>query len=570
MLYSIAVWILLGLASWAVGLTVLKGLQIRCFTRPGDRFIIAICLGLVLLSNVLLALAFITALSFGVGIGVGICTLLLVYCWRAELNQFWRTLSPSDWSSLLAVVVIVAYYTSRKVTWIDAGLYHFGATRWLAEFGAVPGVALLLDNFGFTSAWFALTAPLSPAAIAPRVSAVTNGFVLLMMMLTGLMALRRCSFGRAWVTDWFMVASLGLTLPILFLTTFMSAILVSPSPDIPVIFLTLMVAWSLLTVINHRSGAPAQPMAQSTPQLLDGSLVPLILATGALSIKLTALPLVPVTLLFYWTRKSDAQRLLVGSAVTLLLLLPIIAMGAVTSGCPFYPVSTFCLDLPWTLSTEQANEAAEVIQGWNRWFGTPPAGAHPLFWRIGQWLQFAKLNSIMVLLLLVAVILLQITRKAARRFHVKGILWLFGLGIVGMGFILLQAPMIRFGLGYFVAPTAVAIAVFISNPSPVLSRWRPKLVQLLPVVAWGTVGLIVFSQRSQLGERLILPPAMPSTRTVVERSHDVTYLLPVNERKLCWTAPLPCSRGVDNIQLRNPEKGIEAGFAWANGNKPDD
>lgn len=547
------------------GLTVLNSFQIRCFVRRVDRFVVAIWLGLVLLSNGLLALALGTALSSGVGIGVGIGTLLLAYRWRNELLQTLQALTLPQWASLLAGMLMLAYYTSQQVTWIDAGLYHFGATRWLAEFGAVPGIALLLDNFGFTSAWFALAAPLSPAIIAPHVSAVTNSFVLLIMILTGLMSLRRCIYGYAQMADWFMAVSLTLTLPILFLTTFMSAILVSPSPDIPVIFLTIMVAWSLLTVINH-PGANAQFDTQNLrTQLLDASMVPLILAAGALSIKLTALPLLPVALLFYLTRQSfSLKRLLVGGAVTLLLLLPTITMGAINSGCPFYPVSTLCLDLPWTLSAESANYAAELIRGWNSWFGTPPPGANPLLWRIWQWLQFAKLNIIMVLLLLVAVILLQITLRSARKLNVKGTLWLFGLGILGMGFILLRAPMIRFGLGYFVVPTAAAIAVFVSRFSIglTLSRWRPGLA-VLPVVVWGAVGFIFFSQRVQLSERLILPPAMPSAETVLKQSYDVTYALPLNDRKLCWTAPLPCSRGMDDVRLRNPEKGIAAGFTWA-------
>ncbi|MEM9486439.1 MAG: hypothetical protein AAGA83_22405, partial [Cyanobacteria bacterium P01_F01_bin.116] len=387
MLYSIAAWGLLGLASWSIGLTVLKGLRVNCFIRQGDRLVVAIWLGLVLLSNGLLTLALGTALSPGVAMAIAMGTIFLAYCWRCELRQTLPTLSLLQWGGLLAGLLMVAYYTSQRVTWIDAGLYHFGATRWLAEFGAVPGIALLLDNFGFTSAWFALAAPLSPTTIAPRVSAVANSFVLLTMMGAGLIALRRCLYGYAWVSDWFMVAATVLVLPVLFLTTFMSAILVSPSPDIPVIFLTIMVAWSILIAVNS-SGADAQTVDDvgdhnlKTP-LLDVSTIPLILSAGALSMKLTALPLLPVALLFYWTRKSfSINRFLVGGMLVLVMLLPTIVMGVVNSGCPFYPVSTLCLDLPWTLSAEEANNAAEMIRGWDRWFGTPPADANPLFWRV--------------------------------------------------------------------------------------------------------------------------------------------------------------------------------------------
>ncbi|MEM9002152.1 MAG: hypothetical protein AAGE59_01370 [Cyanobacteria bacterium P01_F01_bin.86] len=570
MLYLIFAWGLLGLASWVIGLTILNGLRISCFIRQGDRFVMAIWLGLVLLSNILLALALGTALSSSVGIGVGIVTLLLVGCWRAELRQTLRALSLSQWASLLAVTLVIAYYTSQRVTWIDAGLYHFGATRWLAEFGAVPGLALLLDNFGFTSAWFALTALLSPATIAPRVSAVTNSFVLFIMIVAGLIALHRCLNRQAQVSDWFMAVSLTLILPILFLTTFMSAILVSSSPDIPVIFLTIMVAWSVLTLMNHN----LSNIDNIKDHLGDASLIPVILAAGALAIKLTALPLLPVALLFHWSRQFfNIKRLLVGVAVALLILLPNIAMGAVVSGCPFYPVSTLCLDLPWTLTDAKASNAAELIRGWDRWFGSLPEESNPVLWRIWQWLKFARLNIVMLLLLLASVIIAPKTLKTARKLKVMGVPWLFSLGILGMIFILLRAPMIRFGLGYFVVPTAVAIAVFMCRPSihVSLSRWQSEqAMRLLPIAVWGAVGVLFFSQRAMLSERLLLPPAMPSAKTVLRQSHDVTYAFPTSERRLCWTAPLPCSRGIDNVQLRNPDKGIAAGFTRASKSEPRD
>ncbi|MEM9266819.1 MAG: hypothetical protein AAGA46_14975, partial [Cyanobacteria bacterium P01_F01_bin.13] len=226
-------------------------------------------------------------------------------------------------------------------------------------------------------------------------------------------------------------------------------------------------------------------------------------------------------------------------------------------------------DLPWTLSAEEANNAAEMIRGWDRWFGTPPADANPLFWRVWKWLTFAKLNSIMVLLLLVSVGVIQVVLKIARKLDIRGISWLFSLGILGMGFILLRAPMIRFGLGYFVVPTAAAIAVFVSQPSINLSlkRWRPvRGIGLLPILILAAAGFIFFSQRVELSKRLVLPPAMPSTKTVLRQSHDVTYAWPLNEERLCWTADLPCSNGMDDVQLRNPDKGIAAGFIRANKN----
>lgn len=70
--------------------------------------------------------------------------------------------------------VVIANLTTQRVTWYDVGLYHFGSIRWLAEHGAVPGLALINSKFGFTSSWFALAAPFNPEIFGSRVSAVTK------------------------------------------------------------------------------------------------------------------------------------------------------------------------------------------------------------------------------------------------------------------------------------------------------------------------------------------------------------------------------------------------------------
>jgi len=573
MLYFIGVWSLLGGVSWLIGTAVLQGMRADCFDRVGDRTLVALWLGLGLLCQGLLLLSLGFSLSPLVGAAVAIASLLLL-AWapvRMDLQKLWQQISWPVVMTIIAWVAVVAAYMARRVTWYDTGLYHYGAIRWLSDYGAVPGLALLLNNFGFTSAWFALAAPLNAAPIASQVSAVTNGFALLMASGQGILVLRRWLSGRARFTDKVMAVFLGLVLPAMTLTSFLSAILLSPSPDIPVIFLTGMVAWSLLMVAN-----PPQASSTATRSWQNAALIPLFLATAAVSIKLSALPLLPVALLFYWGRRPwSLSRLLVGGIMAIGLMVPFMAVSVTTSGCPFYPSSALCLDLPWRLSAAQADAAANVIKIWDTAFGTPPTDVNPLLWRLWQWLKFARLNVVMLALLMASIGTLGITLRTASKRGIAGLPWLFGLSLLGMAFILLRAPMIRFGLGYFVMIPTLAIALFASSLTRALSRQGPRLFstqsfhsRMFPafLVGFGLVGTLHLLP-TPLPEALLLPPAMPTTDVEIGQSHDVEYGSPTNERGLCWDAPIPCAPGDRAIRLRNPDRGIDAGFLPAEGSE---
>lgn len=574
MLYFLTAWSILAVLTWIIGFALLSGLQAGCLDRVYDRTLAAVWLGTVVLANGLLFISLGLSLSLPLGLVITAGALLL-FAWlpvRAEARRMWSITSVPVLLALVGWAIFIALYMTRRVTWFDTGFYHFGAIRWLSEFGTVPGLALLLDNLGFTSSWFALAAPLNTAGLASHVSAVTNGYILLIATWYGIVALWRWITGKARITDKFWVLFLGFVMPALTLTTFLSAILLSSSPDIPVIFLTGAVAWSILAIANSPDSSLS--LSQELPSnQWDATLIPLVLAGGTVAIKLSALPLLPIAFLFYWSRRPlHLPRFIVGGIVALLLLTPPMTVSVVTSGCPLYPSSALCLDLPWRLSAEQAHNATEYIRGWDRWFGSPPDGANPFLWRFWQWLQFAQLNLIMLLLLVSSIPLMGLTFKSAKKQGILGTPWLFGLGFLGMTFIMLRAPMIRFGLGYFVMIPAIAIAILGPTYLGWLNwkRWQqfsdiasPNHASYTLLAGLGLVVAISLT-RPAIQSRLLLPPAMPTADIEVKRSHDVEYVSPTGDRGQCWDAPLPCAPGDDkNIRLRNPSRGLDAGFIIA-------
>jgi hypothetical protein len=258
--------------------------------------------------------------------------------------------------------------------------------------------------------------------------------------------------GSVRLSDRFLLLFYGLLLPFMLRLSPLAEIRVSPSPDYPVAMLVGVVAWSMLVVAQRP--APAR-----------GGLMPLVLAAGAVSLKLTALPLLGVASGFWlfceWSRQRFEQsvgcdsgqspqlnsgdaldrrlnpsfnqaidqplnqpfaqsfnqlinqpfnRLSAGRSVLIgliflgVMLSPLLIASLVTSGCPLYPSAVLCLDLPWSPTPQSVATTAANTHGWTTWYGAAPAGTNPWVWTVSQWLRTSRKQQITAGLLLAAIL----------------------------------------------------------------------------------------------------------------------------------------------------------------------
>lgn len=239
-------------------------------------------------------------LSLPVGIAVAFTLVCLFLGLRQRKKGTSVAVSPALILGFVSLELIVAALVNRQIVWFDTGLYHFGSIQWLSQFGAVPGVALINSKFGFTSSWYALAAPLTPEVLGSHVGAVTNGFVFLLAIGHFFIALSK-SFTNPKVSDWFVIVFSTVVLLVYTATIFSgSPILISFSPDVAVTFLIGIVAWTILVISNQKKSFSANTRVK----ILDASFVPLIIAAGAVTIKLSALPLLPVVIFLIYLSKS--------------------------------------------------------------------------------------------------------------------------------------------------------------------------------------------------------------------------------------------------------------------------
>ena len=580
MLYFILSWGLLTCVSFSIGLGILNLFQTKGFKRSGDRFFAAVWLGIVVLANVFLAVSIITPLSPLIAIfTAGSLVALALGFSRVRTETISILLQISErWLFIgITLAIVAAALTSKKVTWFDTGLYHFGAIQWLANYGAVPGVALLNNGFAFTSSWFALAAPFNPDFLGSRVSAVLNGYLLFLSLLHAIMGVHYILRKTAERYDWFIVIYMLLTLPLFIFTTFLSAILISPSPDMPVIMVTGIVAWAILVISdqqnhdqeNQHQQRKVNPQSQVLKPTFNSQIVPLILGAGAVTFKLNGLPILGITGLFYGVYHwRNPIKLGLGAGIALLLLSPMAVFGVITSGCPLYPSSWMCMAVPWVLSSQQAAQALARINDWKSWFGSPPTQANHWLWAFGKWLQMAHFNKVMLLLAIISIVIAIWILKNAHTRQNAGESWVVLLSFLGMGFIFSQAPLIRFGLGYFVLLPTLIGSIFCTRQS-LSSRLTKGLSQLAMQLPKGFVLLalfiasILFTRVNgiKLHQQLIVPPELPHAKVALKQINNIHYFSPENSDK-CWGADLPCVPGEleEDVWLHNPTQGIAGGF----------
>jgi hypothetical protein len=567
MLYFILVWILLGIFCYILGTALLIGLDIENFERVGDRFIVAIWLGIVLFSAILLGVSVFIPLTPITAIGVAISLLglsLVSRRIRDEVLLFYSELSSENIVIFLVAAILIAAITTQKVTWIDTGLYHFGVIQWLFKFGAVPGIALIHPNLGFTSTWFALAAPFNtPLFGGFRTTALINGFVFLLFILQVLISTQYIYNRKSQLADWFVIAFAAIVLPLFLLSSLfrlMSEILVSASPDLPSIFFVLIIAWSILILSYH--GRFSDFKSNTTEKSRSNSkVIPLILATGAFTTKLTSLPLLAVAILFYLVhQKTNVRQVLLGAAIVLALLIPMLIHGTISSGCPLFPSKSICLNLPWTIE-----EIANVQWGISN-FSARDSSKLVTFWK---WFTYSGGNTILGFLLISSIGLSLLLVKLLNTEQLLRQSWLFLLSGLGLFLIMSKGPSIRFGLGYAVLIPSLSIANLCysklqdlglrSRTSLKFNLQIPKSSQFASLFIFSSVALILFSQ-GELRSRLLIPPELPKVETITKQVNDVSYTAPVGDG-LCWGAALPCSPVKEfRVQLRDPEQGIKAGF----------
>jgi hypothetical protein len=201
--------------------------------------------------------------------------------------------------------------------------------------------------------------------------------------------------------------------------------------------------------------------------------------------------------------------------------------------------------------------------------------------------------------------------RGERRIRGQG--WLVFLGFIGISFVMVGGPAIRFAFGYFILAPIMLIVLYREIAYPLIPLLPLGAILLLPyidlhlrrfrlgllLVALAAYLLTLFYQeRAQLRNvplffvllavvlplqtmfvsvreniftgrdwaRLLLPPRLPmpeGEELIRKQVNDVRYVTPRSDLygDQCWAAEIPCTPQLENerIRLRDPARGVGGG-----------
>ncbi|MEN8145858.1 MAG: hypothetical protein ABFS14_13020 [Gemmatimonadota bacterium] len=552
--------------------------------RAGDQLIVTAWAGLLLSSSFLLGLSLFMPLGTGVAGGLFVSVGLFSAArgrTRARLRGWIGAAQPGAIAAVILLLLGMAVLANAvRPSGGDYGGYHYPLTLWFTEVGTVPGLGLLHHRFATPASWWTINSLYNVGFMEGRVEPVLGYVSVLLISSHVVIASARILKGRAARPDWFLVAGFALMVP------YLSGLLGYPDKpfsdraDEAVAILGLVVAWLFLALSTRRTEEKA-----GEPRLDRASVVSLmVIAAGAVTLKLSALPILAVAWIFVAaTSERRAKAALLAASIAALMVSPLLAFGVVTAGCPLFPASLGCMDLPWALEADTVTWYSSTVTNWARWGTAQPQGSFAEWlsgWVTGQ--PFLSLSLLTILVGGASGLLI----SAVRSREIPRWGWPVALAVVGLAYGIVMAPTLRFLTPYIPAvPALVLMWVAARFPSPgqaALSRVAgryPSVAYLAPALllfalyalptpalnlgaaASGNLGRMVRLEevRWRLPHKIPVDPALE-----MRLSGDVRYAFPA-ETIQCGGTPPPCTPFLTypDIRLRSPEKGIAGGFVRA-------
>jgi hypothetical protein len=484
---------------------------------------------------------------------------LLIFCQRR-----WRLfVAPVPFAFVLAglMLVTLAWSAAQSPFNYETGLYQLPSVKWFTHSRAPLGLANLLGQFGFNSAWFAFAAALESPLLEGKSTFLANPLMLLVYGMAIGFAMKR--FGRP---ERMSPANGFLALNLVpWVSLVMGLDLNSLSSDLPITVLTLLSVYKCLAQWEADQVTPTALLEQY------------LLAAFAISIKLSAFPLlVTVVLLFFRRyarlqpgrdRRREMQGILqTGLAATLCVFGGWSARSIALSGCAIFPVLGTCLfPLQWATPPDRVEAEANLVRAWARMPWAPGARALSGWEWFRPWLEGIVTREAVLVSLCIVLLgagLMGLARRESKRLRSsESFLTVMAMPLAGIGFWFATAPSPRFGAGYFwsigllvlgggigrfcqafqlrrfdrlLLAGGLAALVFLSAVWP---RMAPR--------GWGTEVPWIANEAALRLDRpalLFRWPALPEVVVAPHLTPDGGVIYVPVDFFACWDAPLPCAQ----------------------------
>ena len=383
-------------------------------------------------------------------------TLVIAYMCKqdmAETVNISKAPKPAVIASV-AVILLMAYGSSRGYMHYDTTLYHASAIRWIEEYGVVPGLANLQSRYGYNSAEFAHNALYSFKWYTGRSLHCTTGF--LAMVSAHLLYDKELFTGRRTIQSVdFVRIGLLYYLGVLF------AQMVSPASD----YVANLLIFDILILMLGRVKDRTLPA--------DHYVLISLLAIYGITVKVSLAPMVLICLIpfVYYIIKKDVRSILFCIVSGLVIAMPYFIRGYILSGWILYPSTLIKLGNPdWQVPIGEAQYDAKEISMWGRgitdatkWSEVTLTNWIPSWFAaldtVEKVLITAVITSTVVLVAIEIRLGLLKNKGGLQRYNILlelPIAWIMLLGVVTW---FVGAPLVRYGLGFVLSFPLLVVGI---------------------------------------------------------------------------------------------------------------
>ena len=452
-------WLIIAITSYTVGYGFLRLMSIcigREVSAGKNANVLRLLIGF-MLTNVYAEIwsIFLPVNMWAVYILVFITLVIAYMCKQdmAETVNISKAPKPAVIASV-AVILLMAYGSSRGYMHYDTTLYHASAIRWIEEYGVVPGLANLQSRYGYNSAEFAHNALYSFKWYTGRSLHCTTGFLAMVSahllydkeLFTGKRTIQSVDFVR-----------IGL----LYYLGVLFAQMVSPASD----YVANLLIFDILILMLERIKDRTLPA--------DNYVLLSLLAIYGITVKVSLAPMVLICLIpfVYYIIKKDVRSILFCIVSGLVIAVPYFIRGYILSGWILYPSTLIKLGNPdWQVPIGEAQYDAKEISMWGRgitdatkWSEVTLTNWIPSWFAaldtVEKVLITAVITSTVVLVAIEIRLGLSKNRGGLQRYNILlelPIAWIMLLGVVTW---FVGAPLVRYGLGFVLSFPLLVIGI---------------------------------------------------------------------------------------------------------------
>ena len=452
-------WLIIAITSYTVGYGFLRLMSIcigREVSAGKNANVLRLLIGF-MLTNVYAEIwsIFLPVNMWAVYILVFITLVIAYMCKQdmAETVNISKAPKPAVIASV-AVIILMAYGSSRGYMHYDTTLYHASAIRWIEEYGVVPGLANLQSRYGYNSAEFAHNALYSFKWYTGRSLHCTTGFLAMVSahllydkeLFTGKRTIQSVDFVR-----------IGL----LYYLGVLFAQMVSPASD----YVANLLIFDILILMLGRVKDRTLPA--------DHYVLISLLAIYGITVKVSLAPMVLICLIpfVYYIIKKDVRSILFCIVSGLVIAMPYFIRGYILSGWILYPSTLIKLGNPdWQVPIGEAQYDAKEISMWGRgitdatkWSEVTLTNWIPSWFAALDTVEKALITAVIASTVVLVAIEIRLglskNRRGLQRYNILlelPIAWIMLLGVVTW---FVGAPLVRYGLGFILSFPLLVVGI---------------------------------------------------------------------------------------------------------------